>query len=128
MAFTSLRISPLSNPTQTSASISVSRNSIVRQRSPSRRRSRCRRIRWAAAERAAGLGGLAFISVLCGSTAAVFALYAFRKKRELHQTLTSRVYCENRQDGLSGWPGCQGLSPLVFLQRERHLALLLFNV
>ena len=46
-----LRISDLSNPLRISPSISVSRNSIIRQRSPSRRLSRCRRMRSAADDR-----------------------------------------------------------------------------
>jgi hypothetical protein len=48
--FISLRISAFSNPLRMRASISVSRNWMIRHRSPSRRRCRCRRIRSAAAD------------------------------------------------------------------------------
>jgi hypothetical protein len=48
--YISLRISAFSNPLRMRASISVSRSSIVRQRNPCRRRSRCRRIRLAAVD------------------------------------------------------------------------------
>jgi hypothetical protein len=53
MAFKSLRVSDFSNPLRIRSSISVSRNSIIRQRRPSRRRWRCRRMRSAAAVRVA---------------------------------------------------------------------------
>ena len=51
-AFLSLRVSCSSNPPRMSASTSVSRNSIMRQRNPRRRRSRCSRMRSAAGMRA----------------------------------------------------------------------------
>ena len=53
MELVSLRVSDFSNPLRISSSISVSRNSMTRQRSPSRRRWRCRRMRSAAAVRVA---------------------------------------------------------------------------
>src|SRR5215469_4543822 len=55
-----------SNPRRISSSISASRTWSVTQRNPNWRRSRCRRMRSAAAERVAGAiaGGLVVISVL----------------------------------------------------------------
>src|SRR5262249_37467538 len=62
MALASLRISDFSNFIWTSMLISLSCTSIVTQRIPFRRRSRCRRMRSAAAERAAGsVGGIVVI-------------------------------------------------------------------
>jgi hypothetical protein len=52
-----------------STSISVSRNSIIRQRKPCRRRSRCRRMRAAAGER---LIEIAAPSVLCAISSTSF--------------------------------------------------------
>src|SRR5262249_59692492 len=67
MALVSLRVSGFSNPFRISMSISVSRNSIIKQRNPCRRRSRCRRMRSAAWERAGGsaVGAIAVISASC---------------------------------------------------------------
>src|SRR5262249_55451101 len=67
IAIGSLRISLFKNPMRTSFLISLSCTSIVTQRIPFRRRSRCRRMRSAAAEWAVGSaeGGLAIISSSC---------------------------------------------------------------
>ena len=63
IAFGSLRASTFSNPILTRASISVTRNSTHRDRIPFRRRSRCRRMRSAADERAIVSAGTVMISL-----------------------------------------------------------------
>jgi hypothetical protein len=62
IALSSLRVSGLSNCSWTSASTSLSRISSIKQRSPSRRRCRCARMRSAADERGLAAGGLVVIS------------------------------------------------------------------
>ena len=63
IAFGSLRVSTFSNPILTRASISVTRNSTQRDRIPFRRRSRCRRMRSAADERAIVSAGTVMTSL-----------------------------------------------------------------